>query len=227
MQEGGQTHWIPLADLMTGLMMIFMLVAAAFMLRVEQTTTMVVVEYQQTREDMELALQKEFADDLKKWNAELLGDMTIRFNDPTVLFATGSADLNPKFKAILTDFFPRYTRLVFSDKFRPAIKEVRLEGHTSTFWHRGVDERTAYFRNMELSQLRTRTTLEYVMGLERDAQREAWLRERLTANGLSSSKPIRRANGEIDELGSQRVEFRIVTNAEDSLERIAGELSKK
>jgi outer membrane protein OmpA-like peptidoglycan-associated protein len=227
MQEGGQTHWIPLSDLMTGLMMIFMLVAAAFMLRVEQTTTMVVVEYQQTREDMELALQKEFADDLKKWNAELLGDMTIRFNDPTVLFATGSATLNPKFKAILSDFFPRYTRLVFSDKFRPAIKEVRIEGHTSTFWHRGVDARTAYFRNMELSQLRTRTTLEYVMGLERNAQRELWLRDRLTANGLSSSKPVRRKGGEIDELASQRVEFRIVTNAEDSLERIAGQLAKK
>lgn len=227
MHEGGQTHWIPLSDLMTGLMMIFMLVAAAFMLRVEQTTTMVVEEYQQTREDMELALQKEFAEDLKKWNAELLGDMTIRFNDPTVLFATGSATLNPKFRAILTDFFPRYTRLVFSDKFRPAIKEVRIEGHTSTFWRRGVDERTAYFRNMELSQFRTRTTLEYVMGLERDAKREAWLRDRLTANGLSSSKPIRRKDGSIDELASQRVEFRIVTNAEDSLQRIAGKLAEK
>lgn len=60
---------------MTGLMMVFMLLTAAFMLRVEQTTTLVVKEYEVTKRDMQLALQKEFAKDLKQWNAEILGDM--------------------------------------------------------------------------------------------------------------------------------------------------------
>ncbi len=226
LEHNGQTHWIPLADLMTGLMMIFMLIAAAFMLRVEQTTTLVVVEYEKTRQDLERALQDEFADDLKQWNAELLGDMTIRFRDPSILFATGSAELNPKFRQALGEFFPRYTRLLFGEKFRDAIKEVRIEGHTSTFWNHGADKRTAYFNNMELSQRRTRTTLELLMGLVRNQEHEAWLTERVTANGLSSSKPIRRADGTIDELASQRVDFRIVTNAEDSLQKIAKQLDR-
>ena len=226
-QGGGQAHWIPLSDLMTGLMLVFMLIAAAFMLRVEQTTTLVVVEYEQTRKDMALALQEEFSQDLKQWNAEMLGDMTIRFKDPSLLFATGSAELKPDFKQLLNDFFPRYARLLHSEKFNSAVKEIRIEGHTSTFWNKGVDERTAYFRNMELSQLRTRTTLEYLLSLETDPSRESWLRQRLTANGLSSSKPIRMTDGSIDELASQRVEIRIVTNAEDRLKAIADKIADR
>ena len=77
--QGSQTHWIPLADLMTGLMMVFMLLTAAFMLRVEQTTTLVIKEFEETKRDMTQALQQEFKDDLKQWNADFLGDMTIRF----------------------------------------------------------------------------------------------------------------------------------------------------
>ena len=51
-EHSNQSHWIPLADLMTGLMMVFMLLTAAFMLRVEQTTTLVVKEYEETKREM-------------------------------------------------------------------------------------------------------------------------------------------------------------------------------
>ncbi len=51
--ESNQSHWIPLADLMTGLMMIFWLITAAFMLRVEQTTTLVVKEFAVTKKSLE------------------------------------------------------------------------------------------------------------------------------------------------------------------------------
>lgn len=137
-EQSNQSYWIPLADLMTGLMMVFMLLTAAFMLRVEQTTTLVVKEYEMTKQDMLLALQKEFSKDLKQWNAEILGDMTIRFNDPSVLFATGSSDLRPRFKQVLSEFFPRYIALLNSKKFKNSVKELRIEGHTSSFWGGGL-----------------------------------------------------------------------------------------
>ena len=226
MEEGGQAHWIPLSDLMTGMMMIFMVVAAAFMLRVEQTTTMVVKDYAETKRDLQRALQKEFKDNLKQWNAEMLGDMTLRFDDPATQFQTGSAELRPQFRTNLAQFFPRYAKLLSGPRYRDAVKEVRIEGHTSTFWNRGVDERTAYFRNMALSQERTRSALEFVIGLERDPARAKWLRAHMTANGLSSSHPILRKDGSVDELASQRVEFRIVTNAEDRMDRLARGLAK-
>lgn len=222
--ESNQTYWIPLADLMTGLMMVFMLLTAAFMLRVEQTTTLVVKEFEDTKRDMHRALQEEFRDNLKQWNAELLGDMTIRFNDPTVLFSTGSAELRPRFKDQLKEFFPRYVKLITSDKFRESIREVRIEGHTSAFWFPGTDPQSAYFRNMELSQARTRSTLEYLLSLPEISPHAQWLVKHVTANGLSSSRPVRE-NVDVNAAINQRVEFRIVTNAEERIERITRSLA--
>ena len=162
---------------------------------------------------------------MKQWNAELLGDMTIRFNDPTVLFTTGSSDLKPKFKEILGEFFPRYVALITSDKYRSAIKEVRIEGHTSAVWLGQSDPKTAYFLNMGLSQARTRSALEYVLRLPNVERDQQWLIEHVTANGLSSSKPISKdEKTEQAQLTNQRVEFRIVTNASDRMDQIAREL---
>ena len=223
--QGSQTHWIPLADLMTGLMMVFMLLTAAFMLRVEQTTTLVIREFVETKRDMTQALQQEFKNDLKKWNADFLGDMTIRFNDPTVLFATGSSQLRPEFKHVLEDFFPRYLTVLGSEKFRGSIRELRIEGHTSAVWTAGIDSKTAYFRNMELSQARTRSTLEYLFTIQSLQKESKWLIEHLTANGLSSSRPVSK-DININAAANQRVEFRIVTNAEERMETIAENLGE-
>jgi outer membrane protein OmpA-like peptidoglycan-associated protein len=227
MEQNNQTHWIPLSDLMTGLMMVFMLIAASFMLRVEQTTTLVVKEYQETKSNLSRALQKEFAQNLKQWNAEMLGDMTIRFKDPNVLFDTGSSTIKPAFKEILKDFIPRYIKLVTAEKYKNSIKEIRIEGHTSKRWASNTDELTAYIKNMRLSQERSQSTLEYILSLSSLGKNQAWIRQNLTANGFSSSKPIIRENGIIDDERSQRVEFKIVTNADDRMQAIAEKMAKK
>jgi len=228
MERSSQAHWIPLADLMTGLMLIFLLITAAFMLRVEQTTTLVVKEYEETKQELVRALQVEFDKNLKQWDAEFLGSMTLRFKNPDVLFATGSAELKPKFKAILNEFIPRYTKILSSEKFKNSIQEIRIEGHTSTFWSgKKAGGQDAYISNMALSQARTRSVLEHVLKIDGIQESEAWLREKLTANGLSSSKPIMTGSGVVDELASQRVEFRIVTNAEARIESMAREFSRK
>jgi len=74
MNEASNTHWIPLSDLMMGLMMVFLLLATLYMLRVEQTTTLIIKEYEITRKNLKMALQDEFSENFKEWNAELLGD---------------------------------------------------------------------------------------------------------------------------------------------------------
>lgn len=55
-------------------------------------------------------------------------------------------------------------------------------------WALASDSDDAYIRNMALSQERTRTSLGYIFGLESVAHEKQWLRDRLTANGLSSSQ---------------------------------------
>ena len=226
MSESSNSHWIPLSDLMMGLMMVFLLLATMYMLRVEQTTTLIVKEYETTRNNLHRALQKEFNQNFKEWDAELLGDMTIRFKNPEVLFATGSDKLKTKFKEILNDFTPRYIKILTGDQFKDSIKEIRIEGHTSTFWKNSSSSLDGYFKNMTLSQARTRTTLEFIFLLPETVENEEWLKTRLTANGLSSSRPIKNRNLKIDEEASQRVEFRIVTNADEKLETIAKSILK-
>jgi outer membrane protein OmpA-like peptidoglycan-associated protein len=220
MEASKQTHWIPLADLMTGLMMIFMLITAIYISKVDPTTTLVLDEYKVVRDDMKLALQEEFATDFKQWNAVLLGDMTIRFNNPNVQFASGSSELRPEFQELLKDFFPRYMKIIRGEKFKKAVKEIRIEGHTSSFW-KGASQSDAYFLNMELSQQRTRSTLRFIMGLPVFQSDEDWFREHITANGLSYSRPIVKnpKSSQEDEI-NQRVEFRIVTNAADRFEQM-------
>ncbi|MDZ7819501.1 MAG: ankyrin repeat domain-containing protein [Aliarcobacter sp.] len=58
-------------------------------------------------------LMKEFSSDFALWDAELLKDgLIFRFKNPELLFTHGSSDLNPKYKLILNDFFPRYLNIL-------------------------------------------------------------------------------------------------------------------
>jgi len=226
----GQSYWIPMADMMTGLMLVFMLVAVSYMVMVQQTTTLIVKEYENTRQELRNALQAEFSQKLKEWDAELLGDMTLKFKNPEVLFDTGKATLKPQFKLILDEFIPQYLKVLNSKQFKSSIKEVRIEGHTSPRWNKGAaNPEEAYFKNMKLSQERTRETLEYVLNNPAAHSQLDWLRKVITANGLSSSHPIHIGGIEtnpIDESASQRVEFRIVTNSEERLAKIAESLTE-
>ncbi|MBT3198243.1 MAG: OmpA family protein, partial [Gammaproteobacteria bacterium] len=188
------------------------------------------VIYEDVIKELRQSLLGEFNPDMKKWNAELRDDLTFRFNEPSVLFDVGKTTIKPKFKRILDDFFPRYLRVITSNKFKADIAEVRIEGHTSSFWG-SLDPRSqqAYFNNMELSQGRSRNVLFYVTQLPTAEERIEWLRDKLTANGLSSSKLVdsdgylltdKESNGVENRARSQRVEFRVRIDAESKITKI-------
>lgn len=217
-----QTHWIPLADLMTGLMMVFLLIAITYMVKVEaasQHIREIAVLYERMKIELYNDLRREFEKDLPRWGVELDQNSTIRFREPDVLFSIGSSELKNNFKNILDDFFPRYVHILDSDKYRAAVEEIRIEGHTSSIWSNQPPDQ-AYFQNMKLSQDRTRSSLQYVLPLAAVRDDVPWLRGRITANGLSSSKTIKRPDGFEDYERSQRVEFRVRTDAESRIAKI-------
>jgi outer membrane protein OmpA-like peptidoglycan-associated protein len=154
-------------------------------------------------------------------------DLSIRFEEPSIQFDTGSAVVKDTFKAILDGFFPRYVKILYSQKYHDAVQEVRIEGHTSTLW-KGLDNEQAYYENMQLSQERTRAVLMYVFSLPkvRSTQILEWLLSRVTANGLSSSGWLALPNGNEDIVRSQRVEFKVRTNADSELQSILKALSE-
>lgn len=99
--ETDESHWIPLADLMTGLMMIFMLIAILYMSKINQVAS----DYQNVKNNLGKTLCNEFAKNLGEWQAECDPQaLVIRFNSPDVLFDTGKSVLKPKFIDILNEF---------------------------------------------------------------------------------------------------------------------------
>lgn len=215
-------HWVSMSDLMSGLMMIFLFISIAFMRHAmieRDKIKEVAVAYQNNQVALYEALKTEFEPDLERWNAEINRDtLSFDFKSPDILFGLGSSVMRPQFKEVLTDFFPRYMKVL--DAFKSSINEVRIEGHTSSQWNVGVSPEEAYFRNMELSQARTRSVLLFVQGLTPTKEDQAWVRRNVAAVGLSSSRLVLDKNGNEDSERSRRVTFRVISNSETQIRKI-------
>ena len=118
----------------------------------------------------------------------------------------------------MSNFFPRYLQVL--SKFKDDIEEIRIEGHTSSIWNHNASKTTAYFKNMVLSQNRTRTVLEYIYQLSSSEPYRPWLKEHIAAIGFSSAHTIKNRDGKEDYKASRRVSFRVLTNAEASIKEI-------
>lgn len=220
-----EDHWVSVADLMAGLMMVFLFIAVIYAKDANQRATNVteiVTEWKNVEMEIYQALLREFRDDLPKWNAEIEREsLTIRFLSPEILFRAGKADLSSHFKRVLDDFMPRYIDLLIS-KFDTKIDEVRIEGHTSSEWSQSIDKTNAFINNMKLSQARTRTVLEYSINLPK--MKTSWMIKKVSAHGLSSARLIIE-NGAENKKRSRRVEFTIKTKTKETMFQILDKVS--
>jgi outer membrane protein OmpA-like peptidoglycan-associated protein len=219
-----ESQWLPISDLMSVLMMVFLLISVSYMLKVYQEKEKieeVAITYNKLQNELYNDISEEFSEDLKKWNAEIDKiSLSVRFKAPEILFSIGSSNMKSEFKNILNDFFPRFIEILYSDKYKEEIEEIRIEGHTSSYWSEKTSTDKAYIFNMELSQNRTRNVLNYLLSVENEASKNEWLKQNVTANGLSSSKLIYDSNGTENRELSRRVEFRVKTNAEKRIAKI-------
>ena len=159
-------------------------------------------------------LYDEFKYDLPVWKAEIDPETLIfRFNEPSILFQTNSAVVRPRFKEILSDFFPRYLRVL--KEYFDRIEEIRIEGHTSSEWIGAEGEQEAFLKNMQLSQDRTQSVLTYCLNLNLKKGFSDWIRENITTNGFSSTHLIKHDDGQENKAASRRVEFRVYLNYEN------------
>lgn len=220
--------WLSVSDLMTGLMVIFLFVAISYIRRVQKNQS-VLTEYVETKQNMHAKLVKEFAEDTLEWQMVIGKDLTMKFKEPTVLFATGSHQLTPRFQDILDEFLPRYFNILLTDTLAKDIREIRIEGHTDDVPIPKVHS-DPFIANTILSQQRALSVIQYFRSMaafndftpEQQRQLEFWL----TANGLSYGKAldedgnyIQKTGKPIDRALSRRVEFRIVTTGDEILEK--------
>jgi outer membrane protein OmpA-like peptidoglycan-associated protein len=232
------SFWIPYADLMTVLMVIFLFISLAYMGLVQfqkKEQDKIFEEYKLTKENLLKELQQTFEQDKKRWNLELDDDLSIKFTNPQVLFDEGKSDVTPTFQNILKEFLPKYLSVVMQDKYKDKIAEIRIEGHTNTKPINKTND--PYIDNMELSQNRARNVLGFLRQQNCFIQLETTKKDRLqywlTANGLSYGRTIDansnltfNSNTEIDPNKSRRVEFRIVTTSEILVEKVIEQLNR-
>jgi outer membrane protein OmpA-like peptidoglycan-associated protein len=226
-----ENHWIPLADLMTVLMVIFLFISISFMAQVkkeQQKRDKIFQEYKKTKLLLFKELNSAFKDDFKKWNLKLDQDLSMKFTNPQVLFGEGSSDINLRFQNILTAFIPKYLSVVLNEKYKDKIAEIRIEGHTDTKPIKRTSD--PYIDNMILSQDRARNVLAFLriqnsfINLRpKDKLRLQYL---LTANGLSYGRTVDKeykisfeSKQPIDNSKSRRVEFRIVTTSDATINK--------
>jgi outer membrane protein OmpA-like peptidoglycan-associated protein len=235
MKKKQDNYWIVLADLMTVLMVIFLFIAVTYMIIIKEEkekSNKMISDYQESKIALLNELNAEFKNDFikTKWNAVLdSSDLSIKFIDEKILFDNNKSDLKAEFKNILSDFFPRYLKIIMKPKYIDKIAEVRVEGHTSPIGE--------YIHNLELSQDRTRNVIEYLRTLEYYQIQKPDEKERLqywlTANGLSYGRTLDK-NGNLthknklphDNEKCRRVEFKIVTKTDELINEQIEQLNK-
>ena len=91
-KTGKNSYWIALSDIMTALMLVFLLLFSLYMLKVNENSKVVNLQeqleksqaipknYKELRLNLTALLREEFKDDLSKFNAIIGDDLTIRFN---------------------------------------------------------------------------------------------------------------------------------------------------
>ncbi|UOO92537.1 MULTISPECIES: OmpA family protein [Vitreoscilla] len=222
-------HWISLSDLMTALMMLFLLISVVYMIKVQDSVDIPRI-FKADQQQMHAQMHEQFKDKLNKWGAVLNPDLTVRFNHQDIQFATGSQQLRPEFQRALDEFFPQYLHILMQEEYRDKIKEIRIEGHTSSLWVEGMSEDEAYIKNMNLSQGRAQETLIYLLTHPSlNLEERQWLKQKFRAIGFSSSQLLNskgldlQVNEQEDTKQSQRVEFRVVTNTEDKIREMVGD----
>jgi outer membrane protein OmpA-like peptidoglycan-associated protein len=224
-----EDYWITVADLMAGLMVIFLFIAISYMIKVQKQYDAFVYlrkEYIEAQEAIAKQLETEFENDLKIWDAEIdKKTLAVIFLEPDIMFDKNEARIKPRFREILKDFFPRYIEALTSTSYVKNIAKVRIEGHSSPEWKINTPPKRAFQLNMDLSQRRASSVLTFVLDRV-NGKNYDWVKDHVLAVGYSSSETVFDfKNNAVDKEASRRVEFRVVMNAQQLLyEIISGKL---
>lgn len=219
--------WMSVSDLMTGLMIIFLFIAIAYIRRVQNNQN-ILNEYVDNRKELHGELVDKFKPEIESGELSIRGDLSMRFERGETQFASGEWELTPSFKEKIAEVIPKYLDVLLKYSMRDKIKEIRIEGHTDPTPYPNLDK-DPYTANVILSQRRALNVLKYIRSLpsyqnysESDKRLlEYWF----TANGLSYGRTLD-ANGEetfyshkpVSAEKSRRVEIKIVTSGEEVLE---------
>jgi len=128
--------------------------------------------------------------------------------DSSVLFGGDSAVPSDDGKAFLKKFIKTYSSVVLDDEFDGFIKKILVEGHTAPI------AGSTYESGLALSEQRADNVKNYCLSTETGISSDeiTALTSTLEAVGMSNSKPVKDASGNVDVAASRRVAFRFLIN---------------
>lgn len=210
---GEQDYWLSYSDLLAGLLMVF-----ALMLLVALD------HYQSQAEDVRdlLEARQALVGELQTALAEQ-PDLNVTVDSVTgvvtfagdLLFEENSHTILLSGEQQLGRFAVTYLNVLFGEEeFRNQLDEVVVEGHTNT--------NGTYLYNLSLSQDRALNVMEILLRNAGPAGEE--LRQYVTANGRSFSRPVYTSEGEIDMVRSRRIEIRFRLKDEEVIREVMDRL---
>lgn len=220
--------WISVSDVMTGLMVIFLFIAVAYMIDVNKKQRFIsgiLDNYQNSRKNIAELLEANLGGDFDRWGAELDNmSLTIRFSGDNTQFEPSKDELSPGFEEVLDEFLPKYLAIISKPEVLDEILEVRIEGHA-------FESDEGFGKIFTGSQNRARNVLFFVRNhpsfknLSSEIRKE--LEFRLTATGMGSGRMVDKegrfvvhTNTPPCDYCSRRVEFTILIQSEKVIELI-------
>ncbi|VVD65111.1 hypothetical protein PIN31115_00295 [Pandoraea iniqua] len=149
--EAEKPFWISFADLMTALMVLFLVVMGVALLAVTKNVTEKEKREEQHRKDIELILDR-FQNAAKRYDGIKIDRErhVIDYGD-RARFAFGKSNLAPEQEAVLRQFVPEILELANDDLGKRVFKRVVVEGYT--------DRTGTYLSNLNLSLQRSERVL--------------------------------------------------------------------
>lgn len=224
-----ESFWIPYADLMTFLMLVFLFMSVAFMKSVNDKRKESESEVKEFNEsyikllkELQSLFDKEFRADSSIFRLDS-ANLSVKFVKEELLFDYNKSELKPQFKEVLDKFIPKFFDIILKDSYKDKIAEIKIEGHT--------DNKGDYLYNLKLSQDRAREVLGYIRNSEYyqklDDDKKKRLDFWLTANGFSWGRTLDDEGNltyithkSVNDVKSRRVEFRIITSTDTLFKKL-------
>lgn len=222
-------QWISMSDMMTGLMLVFLLIAMAFMYEVQlkqKEKNKIIGEYNNSKVQIYNDFKKSFEKKENEWWMEINKDLSIKFNKDNIEFEPDQAYLKDDFKNILKEFLPEYLRIMNNPLYSENIKAIKIEWHT---W-KCLD--SEYEECLLLSQRRANSVLLYLQKNKSFVELNKKDKEKFnfwfTSNWMWDWKLldekwdyIHISKLENNDKKSRRVEFKIITNSDNIIQNIS------
>lgn len=218
------TYWLSFSDLMSSLLIIFLLLFVYKILDYNQEINNYnealakkeakIQELSSVRRKIIMMLIDEFGNDVKI--DKNTGAIKLKSE---VLFDTNESELKPEGKVFLQKFMPKYLKVLLGDEeIKNSLSRIIIEGHT--------DDIGEYLYNLQLSQDRALNVVKFIVSDEGNSKHNKDMKKYLSAIGRSKSDLIVE-NGTVLRDESRRVEFKFQLKDEETIKAILEEIEEK